>query len=35
MDINAGKIITGEATLDEIGKEIYNKVISVANGEFK
>lgn len=33
MDINAGKVLTGECTLDQLGEEIYNKVISVANGE--
>lgn len=33
MDINAGKIMKGHASLDEVGDEIYNKVIDVANGE--
>ncbi len=33
MDINAGKIINGISSLDEIGKEIYEKVLCVANGE--
>jgi len=32
MDINAGSIITGESTIEEVGKEIYNKVLEVANG---
>lgn len=33
MDINAGKVLTGEASLDQLGDEIYMKVINVANGE--
>lgn len=32
MDINAGRILEGEASLDEVGHEIYDKVIEVANG---
>lgn len=32
MDINAGKILTGEATLAEVGEEIFDKIISVAQG---
>jgi altronate hydrolase len=32
MDINAGKILNGEATLDEVGEEIVNLVISLASG---
>jgi len=33
MDINAGRILEGEATLDEVGEEIYRKVDAVAGGE--
>ncbi len=33
MDINAGKIIEGTSSIDEIGDEIYQKIISVCNGE--
>tara|TARA_B110000046_G_scaffold185681_1_gene228536 strand:+ start:1915 stop:3108 length:1194 start_codon:yes stop_codon:yes gene_type:complete len=33
MDINAGKVIKGEATVQEIGNEIYDNVIQVAKGE--
>ena len=33
MDINAGKIIDGEADLEEIGGEIYQKLMDVASGE--
>jgi altronate hydrolase len=32
MDINAGRILDG-ATLDEVGTEIFEKMISVASGE--
>lgn len=32
MDINAGKILNGKSTLDEMGNEIVDKVISVAKG---
>ncbi|MDQ2077222.1 UxaA family hydrolase [Marinimicrobium sp. ABcell2] len=33
MDIDAGRILNGEATLDEVGEEIYQRVISLAQGE--
>jgi altronate dehydratase large subunit len=33
MDINAGNIITGQATLEEVGREIYERVLAVAAGE--
>lgn len=32
IDINAGKIITGGATIDDIGKEIFDSIIEVLNG---
>jgi len=32
MDINAGRILEGKGTLDEVGEEIYHKVIEVAKG---
>ncbi len=32
MDVNAGKILNGEATLDEVAKELEDCVINVANG---
>ena len=32
MDINAGKIIDG-ASIDDVGKEIFEKIIAVASGE--
>lgn len=33
MDVNAGRIIVGEASLDEVGDEIFDRVIDVAAGE--
>lgn len=33
MDVNAGRIILGEASVDEIGQEIYDLVLDVAAGE--
>lgn len=33
MDINAGRIITGDATLDEVGKEIFDLLGAVAAGQ--
>ena len=32
MDVNAGRIISGEASLDQVGEEIYDLVIDVASG---
>lgn len=32
MDINAGRIILGEASLEEVGEEIYQEVLRVAAG---
>lgn len=32
MDVNAGRIITGAASLDEVGEEIYRLVLEVAAG---
>jgi len=32
MDINAGTILEG-ATVEEVGREIFEKIISVASGE--
>jgi len=32
IDVNAGKIIEGTNTIEEIGKEIYEKILSTANG---
>ena len=33
MDINAGTIMDNVANVNEVGKEIFNKIISVASGE--
>ena len=33
MDINAGRILEGAATLDEVGDEIFQRVLRVASGE--
>ncbi len=33
MDVDAGRILEGRATLDEVGKEIYDLILRVANGE--
>jgi altronate hydrolase len=33
MDVDAGRILNGEATLDEVGGEIFAKIAAVASGE--
>jgi altronate dehydratase large subunit len=33
MDINAGKIITGEKSVEEVGEEAFNKLVKVLSGE--
>ena len=33
IDINAGTIIDGQENIEEVGKRIYEKIISVASGE--
>jgi altronate hydrolase len=33
MDINAGRIADGEASLADIGREIYEMVLRAASGE--
>lgn len=33
MDVDAGRILEGEATLDQVGAEIVDLIIAVANGE--
>ena len=33
MDVNAGRILAGEATLEQVGAEIVELVARVANGE--
>jgi altronate dehydratase len=33
MDVNAGRIADGEATVQEVGREIFEMVVRVASGE--
>jgi altronate hydrolase len=33
MDVNAGRILRAQATLDDVGEEIFNLVLQVAQGE--
>ena len=33
IDINAGRIVTGEATIKELGAEIFDEVVAVSNGK--
>jgi altronate hydrolase len=33
MDIDAGRILNGDATLDEVGGEIFEKVVALASGQ--
>lgn len=33
MDINCGSVIDGEKTLDQLGEEIFAKVLAIASGE--
>ncbi|MCA9267619.1 MAG: altronate dehydratase, partial [Planctomycetales bacterium] len=33
MDVNAGRIISDGATVQEVGEEIFNKILAVASGE--
>lgn len=35
IDINAGKIATGESTIEEVGWEIFHEIIEVASGKKK
>lgn len=32
FDINAGKVITGESSIEEVGEEIYQRIIATAQG---
>ena len=32
MDVNAGRILEGNGTLEEVGREIYEQVLRVAAG---
>jgi len=33
MDMNAGRIADGEATVEEVGREIFNRLLEVASGQ--
>jgi galactarate dehydratase len=33
MDINCGTIVTGEKTIEESGKEIFDRIVAVASGD--
>ena len=33
MDINAGRIADGEASIEEVGREIFEAVLRIASGE--
>jgi altronate hydrolase len=33
MDINAGRIVDGTASINSVGEEIFEKIIAVASGE--
>ncbi|GIG27824.1 UxaA family hydrolase [Cellulomonas marina] len=33
MDLDAGRIVTGTATVEEIGEELFERVLAVASGE--
>jgi len=33
MDIDCGRVLTGDATLDEVGREVFERVLAVASGE--
>ena len=33
MDVNCGRVVDGTATLDEVGHEIFERIIAVASGE--
>ncbi len=33
MDVNAGRILEGKSSLDDVGREIYDLILRVSNGE--
>ncbi len=34
MDFNAGRVISGEATVEELGRELFEEMVRVCNGKF-
>jgi galactarate dehydratase len=35
MDVNAGRIATGDATIEDVGWELFNLMLDVASGRKK
>ena len=33
MDVNCGQIVDGTLTLDEMGEEIFARILAIASGE--
>ena len=33
MDLNAGEIVTGTKTVDEVGEELFHLLIEIASGK--
>ena len=33
MDVNAGRILLGEETVEDVGKRIFEEIVEVANGK--
>ena len=33
MDVNAGRVLEGAATLEEVGQEIFDLVVGLASGQ--
>jgi altronate hydrolase len=33
MDVNAGRILTGGASVEEVGRQIYDMLLRIASGE--
>jgi altronate hydrolase len=33
MDVNAGRIVDGEASVEEVGREIFGRLLEVASGQ--
>jgi altronate hydrolase len=33
MDVNAGKVITDNKSIEDVGQEIFNLIVSIASGE--
>ena len=33
MDVNCGRIVDGDASIEEVGQEIFDKIIATVSGE--